>query len=97
MTNEPFPSYLARDPEWEARKDRLWAMTADERVAAMRAGELTYRELAHWSARRPDEVPRVCTGHPGAGEFEWLIARLADHVESRQMPQTPPSAANRPR
>ena len=60
------------DREWEARKQRLWALTPEERVAAMRARELSYRELAHWSAVRPDEVPRLATGQGGPGEFEWI-------------------------
>lgn len=60
------------DREWEARKSRLMALTADERIAAMRAGQLSYRELCHWSAARPHEVPRVCTGQGGPGEYEWI-------------------------
>lgn len=68
MTTTPFedlfPSLPRIDRAWEARTQRLMALTAGERVAAMRAGELIYRELCHWSAARPDEVPRITTG-PG--------------------------------
>jgi hypothetical protein len=60
------------DRAWQERRERLWAMSADDRVAAMRAGELSYRELCEWSAGAPSEVPLVCTGQGGAGEFEWL-------------------------
>jgi hypothetical protein len=53
----------------------LWQMTPDQRVAAMRRGDLTYEQLAAWSARHPDEVPTV------HGEFEWIVAKLAEMVE----------------
>lgn len=79
---ELFPNLPRIDREWEACKDRLMALTADERVAAMRAGELTYRELCHWSAARPHEVPVVCTGQGGPGEFEWL-AMLEPSIAER--------------
>jgi hypothetical protein len=69
------------DREWEARKQRLMALTADERVAAMRAGELSYRELAYWSATRPHEVPLVGTGQGGPGEFEWIAMLEPDIAE----------------
>ena len=80
-----FPSFLRIDREWEARKARLMALTADERVAAMRAGQLSYRELAHWSAVRPHEVPLVQTGQGGRGEFEWIAMfepAIAEHDEA---------------
>jgi hypothetical protein len=73
-TATPFPAFPDIDREWEAHKQRLMALTATQRVAAMRAGELSYRELAHWTAVRPDEVPCVCTGQGGRGEFEWIAA-----------------------
>ena len=53
----------------------LWQMTPEQRVAAMRRGDLTYEELAAWSARQPDEVPTV------HGEFEWIVAKLAEICE----------------
>ena len=46
-----------------------------QRVAAMRRGELTYEQLAAWSARHPDEVPTV------HGEFEWILAKLPEVCE----------------
>jgi hypothetical protein len=85
MTTTPsddlFPGLPRLDREWEARKQRLMALTADERRAAMRAGELSYRELAHWSATRPHEVPLVGTGEGGPGEFEWLAMLEPDIAE----------------
>ena len=80
-----FPAFPRLDRDWEERKKRLMALTADERVAAMRAGELSYRELAHWSATRPDEVPVVNTGQGGPGEFEWIAMfepDIAEHDEA---------------
>ena len=53
----------------------LWQMSAAERVAAMRRGELTYEQLAAWSARYPDQIPRV------DGEFEWIAAKLPEVCE----------------
>ena len=80
---ELFPELPHVDRAWEDRKQRLMALTADERVAAMRAGQLSYRELAHWSATRPDEIPRVSTGSGiGAGEFEWIAAFTPELADS---------------
>jgi hypothetical protein len=85
-----FPSLPRIDREWEARKDRLMAMTAAQRVAAMRAGQLTYRELCHWSAARPDEIPIVSTGSGlGGGEFEWIAAFTPEIAEARGPVQEP--------
>ena len=64
------PSAPARD-----RLRSLWQMTPAQRVAAMRRGELTYEQLAAWSARHPDEVPMV------HGEFEWILAKLPEVCE----------------
>jgi hypothetical protein len=53
----------------------LWQMSAAERVAAMRRGDLTYEQLAAWSARHPEQVPTV------HGEFEWIVAKLPEVCE----------------
>ena len=53
----------------------LWQMTPEQRVAAMRRGDLTYEQLAAWSARHPEQVPTV------HGEFEWIVAKLAETCE----------------
>jgi hypothetical protein len=53
----------------------LWQMSPEQRVAAMRRGDLTYEQLAAWSGRHPDQVPTV------HGEFEWIVAKLADVCE----------------
>lgn len=41
----------------------------------MRRGELTYEQLAAWSARHPEQVPTV------HGEFEWIIAKTPEASE----------------
>lgn len=53
----------------------LWQMNVPQRVAAMRRGELTYEQLAAWSARHPEQVPVV------NGEFEWIAAHVPEACE----------------
>ena len=71
-SDDLFAAFVRRDPALQEQYDRLWAMTLHERIAAMRAGRLTYQQLCHWSAHRPDQVPRLSTGSGGTGEFEWI-------------------------
>lgn len=84
-----------RDPELQEQYDRLWAMTVDERIAAMRAGRLTYQQLCHWSAQRPDQVPRLSTGSGGAGEFEWIAMFEASIAEASDTPAARRSSRRR--
>ncbi len=51
--------------------DRLARMTTEERIRASRYS-FDHWELSVWSARYPDEVPRV------NGEYEWIALTLAD-------------------
>jgi hypothetical protein len=60
--------------------ERIWRMTAAERVAAMRAGELSLRQLAAWSAQRPDEVPKL--PFLGGQEFEWIVVTTPEWIEA---------------
>lgn len=93
-----FPAMPRIDREWEARKHRLMALTPAQRVAAMRAGELSYRELCHWSADAPDEVPRLSTGSGlGGGEFEWIAAFIPEIAEADDRAPAPLDAAARKR
>lgn len=50
------------------RTEALWALTAQQRVSAMRRGELTWGQLLEWAKRRPSEVPLI------NGEFEFIAA-----------------------
>jgi len=59
-------------------------------LAAMRAGELSYRELCHWAATRPQEVPIVSTGSGLAGgEFEFIASFMPEIAEPRGPVQPP--------
>jgi hypothetical protein len=86
---ELFPSLPRLDRGWEERKQRLMALTAEERVVAMRAGQLSYRELCYWSATRPDEVPRITTGDSPGGEFVWLAAFSPEIAEAHDRLRKP--------
>ncbi len=59
----------------DARLRRLWQMSAEQRVAAMRRRELTREQLAAWSARHPDQVPLL------NGEWEWIAAEMPEACE----------------
>jgi hypothetical protein len=61
-----FGTWLRKDPEFEEAKRRLWAMTPEKRVQAMRAGQLSMRLCLHWASRCPDEVPLL------NGEWEFI-------------------------
>jgi hypothetical protein len=50
-------------------------MSPEQRVAAMRRGELTVEQLAAWSARHPEQVPML------NGEFEWIAIRTPEACE----------------
>jgi hypothetical protein len=58
-----------------ARLRRLWQMSAAQRIAGMRRGELTREELAAWSARHPEQVPLL------NGEWEWIAAKMSEACE----------------
>jgi hypothetical protein len=59
----------------QGRLRSLWQMTPQQRVAAMRRGELTLEQLAAWSARHPEQVPIL------NGEFEWIAAHTPEACE----------------
>ena len=67
------------------QRDALWALTSEERVAAMWRRELTLYQLLEWSGRRPEEVPRIATdltpsGEPG--EFAWIVIATPEWAEA---------------
>jgi hypothetical protein len=79
QSSEPrmtFSDQLARaERARQGRLRSLWQMTPAQRIAAMRRGELTYEQLAAWSARYPDQVPLL------HGEFEWITAKTPEACE----------------
>jgi len=96
-TRQPIPAVasLAISPE---RLERMWKMTAQERVAAARQGKLTLGEMIRWAAHWPSEVD------PVDGEWWFITALLADTDEgehgnvpqqraARDTSQTPAAAA----
>jgi hypothetical protein len=65
----------------------LWAMTRDERIAAMWRGDLSLRQLCQWSSRAQPEVPLL------GGEFAWIVMSTPDWGRSQQ----PSRRTTRPR
>jgi hypothetical protein len=47
----------------------LWAMTPEQRVAAMWARRLTWEQLREWTQLAPHEVPRSSIV---GGEYMWI-------------------------
>ena len=70
----------AHDPVWEEQKARLWAMTRDERVRAMRAGKLSLRQCLHWASQRPAEVPLL------NNEFEFIAITTPEVADADETP-----------
>ncbi len=54
----------------------LWKMSADERVAAMRRGELTWGQLCEWASKARHEVPLL------NGEFEFVAAHTPEVADT---------------
>ncbi len=66
---------LGRAPTHEEQDELLWAMTVDERQAAMYRGDLTQYQCFAWAQRRPYEVPRL------NGEVCFIAAWTPEAVE----------------
>ena len=66
---------LAFPASAQERREVFWRMSSVERVALMRAGELTLKECCQWAARAPQEVPIV------NGEFEFIAAFTPEACE----------------
>jgi hypothetical protein len=77
------PSGRHERPDLSDGYRALWAMTRDERIAAMWRGELTTRQLCQWSSRAQHEIPL-----PG-GEFAWIAMRTPDWAEGFDRRWTP--------
>lgn len=58
------------------RSDVLWKMSAEERVAAMHRGELTWGQLYEWASRAGHEVPRL------NGEYAFIAALTPEAAEA---------------
>jgi hypothetical protein len=76
MSNVTFYEQLSRSlAQRDARLEALWRMTATERVAAMRRGELTLEQCCAWAARHPEQVPLL------NGEYEFIAIRMPEVCE----------------
>jgi hypothetical protein len=76
MTREMLTDLLVRlRVEREARLEAMWRMTPNERIAAMRRGDLSMEQCCAWAARHPDQVPLI------NGEWEFLAAYLPEVCE----------------
>lgn len=71
------PAWLPADPRWEEQKARLWAMTVDERVREMHAGELSMRLCLHWAS---------------VGRPRWRSATASSHSLRSTPPRWPTTA-----
>ena len=74
------PSGRHQPPDPGEEYQALWAMTRDDRIAAMWRSELTLRQLCQWSSRAQHEVPIL------AGEFAWIVMRTPEWAESTNHP-----------
>jgi hypothetical protein len=76
MTREMLSDLLVRlGVEREARLEALWRMTPNERIAAMRRGDLSMEQCCAWAARYPRQVPLI------NDEFEFIAAYMPEICE----------------
>jgi hypothetical protein len=76
MTREMLTDLLVRlRVEREARLEALWRMTPNERIAAMRRGDLSMEQCCAWAARYPHQVPLI------NDEFEFIAAYMPEVCE----------------
>lgn len=66
---------LADKARKREQANRLWAMTREQRVDAMRRGRLTFWQLHHWARHAPHEVPTL------NGEWEFVAAHTPEVAE----------------
>lgn len=64
-------------PSAAERAQMLWAMSAEQRVGAMRRGELTLSQCLEWARRAPEEVPLL------EGEFEFIAGATPEVADAR--------------
>jgi len=70
-TRTPIPTLASLRVRPE-RIERMWQMTAAQRVEAARQGQFTLGEMLRWAARHPDELDLV------DNEFWFITAFSAD-------------------
>ena len=76
MSSETFTQLLTRmGVDRDARLEALWRMTPNERIAAMRRGELSMEQCCAWASRYPRQVPLI------NGEWEFIAAYMPEVAE----------------
>jgi len=76
MTPEMLMDRLFRlSAERDARLEAMWRMTPNERIAAMRRGDLSMEQCCAWAARYPRQVPLI------DGEWEFIAAYMPEVCE----------------
>ena len=71
---------LGVPPSRRERREWLWRMTAEPRVAAMYAGELSLADRLAWAVRYPDKPPTI------NGEWAFIAIRTPDVAEADEKP-----------
>jgi hypothetical protein len=74
----------ALNPAREEAKRRLWQLTRDERVQAMRSGRMPLWLCLHWASRAPDEVPLIGNEWEFIAIFTPEVAEADDGVPSQR-------------
>jgi hypothetical protein len=76
MSSATFFELLTRSlAERDARLEALWRLTPNERIAAMRRGDLSMEQCCAWAARCPHQVPTI------NGEWEFIAAYMPEVCE----------------
>ena len=81
MTTQMMQSLAKQRASRRERSQSLWKMSAQERVAAMWRGELTWGQLCEWAKRTPDEVPRI------NGELAFIAMHTPEVAEADEHKQ----------
>lgn len=75
------PPRLGFQPLTSLEKEQIHRMNADQRVAAMCAGRLTYGQLCWWACRWPHEVPLINNEFAFIAYFEAEAAESETRIE----------------
>jgi hypothetical protein len=80
--SEQLMESLARQRESRReRSEALWKMSAEERVAAMRRGALTWGQLYEWASKAAHEIPLL------NGEYAFIAATTPEAAEAHERKQ----------
>jgi hypothetical protein len=80
----PFWAFPPPDPAREEAKRRLWQLSRDQRVQAMRAGRMPLWLCLHWASRAPHEVPLIGNEWEFIATFTPEVAEVDDAQPSQR-------------